>query len=63
RWRVFSSLGRYGRAAYSSTYARFSSEYGFPNLLISIRVLLTRNLYLSSSIIIFLLTKFIVKVA
>ncbi|HFV5685477.1 TPA: hypothetical protein ACH9TR_003093, partial [Escherichia coli] len=47
-------------AAYSSTYA---SEYGFPNLLTSICVLLTRNLSLSSSITIFLLTKFMVKVA
>ncbi|ENY6705185.1 hypothetical protein ACVZZJ_004948, partial [Escherichia coli] len=50
-------------ASYTPTYARFSSEYGFPNLPTSIRVLLTRNLSLSSSITIFLLTKFMVKVA
>ncbi|EOK1474746.1 hypothetical protein ACSOO1_001881, partial [Escherichia coli] len=35
----------------------------FPQLPTSIRVLLTRNLSLSSSITIFLLTKFMVKVA
>ncbi|MCK3107597.1 hypothetical protein MZH50_00765, partial [Escherichia coli] len=46
-----------------STYARFSNGCGFPNLPTSIRVLLTRNLSLSSSITIFLLTKFMVKVA
>ncbi len=50
-------------ASYTPTYARFSNGYGFPNLPTSIRVLLTRNLSLSSSITIFLLTKFMVKVA